>query len=212
VLFTVHTEGDAVPWAVIEDVVFTNNVVRRSGSGINFIGIDDNSAHGNGRTRRVLVKNNLFEDIGYSGWGGGRLFQLQNGTQDVTIERNTGMQTEQIIMGGDAKPHSGFVFSNNVAPHNHYGIIGSGASPGRPTLERYFPGATVRNNVMAGGSANLYPPGNFFPSKLDVAAIKARATGKAGGADVGVDFNSLRSALGPELAARALGATQESGQ
>jgi hypothetical protein len=210
VLFTVRTEDDAVPWAVVEDVAFVNNVVRRSGSGINFIGIDDNSARGNGRTQRVAIRNNLFENIGGAGWGGGRLFQLQNGTQDVAIERNTGLQTEQIIWAGDAKPHSRFVFANNVVPHNSYGIIGSGASPGRPTLERYFPGATVRRNVMAGGSASLYPPDNFFPAKLDKAAVKVRAAVVAGSSDIGVDFDKLRGALGPELAGRAM-STMESG-
>jgi hypothetical protein len=203
ILFTVRTEDDAVPWAVVEDVTFTNNVVRRSGSGMYLMGIDNNSARGNGRTRRVVIRNNLFENIGGAGWGGGRLFQLQNGTQDVTIERNTGQQTEQIIWAGDAQPHSRFVFVKNVVPHNSYGIIGSGSSPGRPTLEKYFPGATVQKNVMAGAPANLYPSDNTFPAKLDTA-------GRGGG--TGVDVDALRVAMGPDLAQRAFAAHMESGR
>ncbi|HKQ29735.1 MAG TPA: hypothetical protein VJS66_00475, partial [Burkholderiales bacterium] len=206
ILFTVRTEDDAVPWAVVEDVAFVNNVVRKSGSGINFIGIDDNSRRGDGRTRRVAIKNNLFDDIGGKDWGAGRLFQLQNGTQDIAIERNTGRQTEQIIWAGDAKPHSRFLFANNAVPHNHYGIIGSGASPGRATLERYFPGAIVRKNVMAGGSANLYPPDNFFPARLDKAG-----NARIAGAEVGADLDTLRAALGPLLAERAFSAETGSG-
>jgi hypothetical protein len=203
VLFTVRTEDDAVPWAVVEDVAFVNNVIRRAGSGINFIGIDDNSALGNGRTRRVAIKNNLFDGIGGPGWGAGRLFQLQNGTQDVAIERNTGLQTEQIIWAGDAKPHARFVFANNVVLHNNYGIIGSGVGPGYATLERYFPGATVRKNVMAGGSAMLYPPDNAFPAKLNGIGSRQRIDG------AGVDLSTLRAALGAELSGRALNTNQE---
>ncbi len=222
ILFTVRTEGDAVPWAVVEDVLFVNNVVRQSGSGINILGIDDGSADGNGRTRRVTIRNNLFDDIGGAPWGAGLLFQLQNGTRDVVIEHNTCLQTSQIVSGGDARANTGFVFADNIAPHNDYGIVGSGTGPGRPSLARYFPGAVVRRNVIAGGSEHLYPPDNFFPGSLKQVRF---ADGVAGdyrlkpsspyrraatdGGDVGVDFEALRAALGPDLADGALNAKQE---
>lgn len=212
ILFTVRTEDDIAPWAVVEDVTFVNNVVRRSGSGVYLIGIDNTSPRGHGRTRRVAIRNNLFDGIGGAGWGGGRLFQLQNGTEDVTIAHNTGWQTGQILMGGDAKPHSRFVFVNNMAPHNKYGIIGSDAGPGRPTLERYFPGATVRKNIMAGGSPKLYPPDNFFPSKLEKIGVTVRAVGVSDVANVGADIDALRAALGPALADRVFEVDRQSGQ
>src|SRR5581483_1043507 len=35
VQFTVRDENGAAPWAVIQDVTFSNNIVRHSGAGIN---------------------------------------------------------------------------------------------------------------------------------------------------------------------------------
>ena len=58
-------------------------------------------------------------------------------------------------------------FQNNIAFHNQYGLIGSGTGTGRPTFDRYFPGALFRRNVIIGGSADRYPPDNFFPASAD---------------------------------------------
>jgi hypothetical protein len=61
-------------------------------------------------------------------------------------------------------PVVGFVFTNNLMKHNAYGIFGSGQAYGNTTLNYYAPGAVVRRNVLAGGSASRYPPDNFFPT------------------------------------------------
>ena len=84
-------------------------------------------------------------------WGAGRLFQLLDGTNNVTIAHNTALQTGSILFGGDHAPHTAFVFQNNIAPHNENGIIGSSTQPGNQTLARYFPRAVVRGNVIVGG-------------------------------------------------------------
>ena len=55
------------------------------------------------------------------------------------------------------------IYRDNISPHNKYGIFGSGKGTGMPTINYYFPGAIITNNVMAGGPARLYPPDNFFP-------------------------------------------------
>lgn len=209
VLFTVRTEDDAVPWAVIEDVIFENNVVRRSGSGINFMGIDDGSAHGHGRTRRVLIRNNLFDEIGGERWGGnGRLFQMLGGTEDVSIIHNTAFNSGTVIFG-ERTPHRGFVFADNIVLHNEYGIIGDGVGSGHPALERFFPASVVQRNVLVSGIPELYPKGNFFPRSLEDVGFMDRAGGdyrlragsryaRAGNAGlaVGADLNALSAELG----------------
>src|SRR5260221_1874543 len=163
VLFTVRNQDGTAPWSTVEDIAFTRNVVRHAGAGINILGRDDSGGPSE-RTRRILIRNNLFLDIGGSRWGGsGVLFQLLSETADVVIERNTAQQTGSIVVA-DGAPHEGFVFRGNLAPHNEYGIVGSGTRPGIPTLDRYFPGATVRDNVIVGGRPELYPGGNYFPS------------------------------------------------
>ncbi|MEX0900009.1 MAG: hypothetical protein WD081_04885 [Gammaproteobacteria bacterium] len=167
VLFTVRNEGGRMPWATVQDVTFTNNLVRRAGNGINILGTDTNG-RGDQRTRRILIENNQFLEIG-GDWGGGRLFQLIDATESIAIRGNSAEQTGSIVVTG-GREHRGFVFTDNAAPHNDYGIVGSGTAPGASTLSHYFPGAEFARNTISGGSARLYPAGNTFPPDHRVAA------------------------------------------
>jgi hypothetical protein len=208
-LLTVRTEDDAVPWAVVEDVTLFGNVIRRCASGINIMGIDDGSARGDGRARRIAIRNNLFEDIGGARWGErSRLFQLLDGTEHVAIEHNTALHAGTIVFGERA-PHRAFVFADNIVVHNEYGFIGSGSGVGWPTLQRYFPDAVVRRNVIVGGAPAAYPRGNFFPATLAEVGFTDLARGDyrlgraarfarvgSGGNPVGADIEALRQALG----------------
>lgn len=160
VLFTVRNERGEMPWATVQDVIFTNNLVRRAGNGVNILGTDTNG-RGDERTRRILIANNQFLEIGGE-WGGGRLFQLLDGTESILIRGNSAEQSGSVVVtGGDE--HHGFEFTGNAAPHNDYGIVGSGTAPGSSTIAHYFPGAEFARNSLAGGSARLYPTGNDFP-------------------------------------------------
>src|SRR5205814_2410011 len=124
VQFTVRNQDGTAPWSTVEDVTFRNNIVRHSGSGINILGLDNNFT--SQQTKRIAIRNNLFADIGGTQWGGGgRLFQLLAGTAHVVIEHNTAFQTGVIIMA-DGAPNTGFVYRDNIAPHNDYGVFGSG--------------------------------------------------------------------------------------
>lgn len=205
ILFTVRNQNGSAPWSVVEDVAFTDNIIRDVASGVNILGHDDD--HPSRQTRRILIRNNLFEDVGGTRWGGGgRLFQLLRGTADVVIEHNTGLQTGNII-SADGPPHTGFVFEGNIVLHNEYGIIGTGTGIGNSTLTRYFPGALVRGNVIVGGNPRAYPPGNFFPRSLRAVGFVDPAHGNYGlkasspfkgrapsGKDPGVDFRALSAA------------------
>jgi hypothetical protein len=164
ILFTPRNQDGRSPWSVVEDITFVNNLVQHVAAGINVLGHDD--IHSSQPTRRIAIRNNLFVDVGGT-WGSGRLFQLLDGTSDVTIDHNTAQQTDTLIVGGDRAPHTRFAFENNIAFHNQYGIIGSGTGIGRPTFDRYFPGAVIRRNVIIGGIADRYPPDNFFPVSAD---------------------------------------------
>ena len=204
ILLTVRNQDGSAPWSAVEDVTFSNNVVRHTASGINILGQDDNRP--SQQTKRILIRNNLFEDIGGS-WGGGRLFQLLDGTADIVIEHNTALQTGNVITAEGA-PHTDFVYRYNITPHNAYGITGTGTGVGIQTLQKYFPSASVTHNVIAGGHAADYPPGNFFPASLDEVSFVDRAGGhyrlresspyrRAGkdGKDIGVDFAALCAAM-----------------
>lgn len=187
ILFTVRNQKGGAPWSAVEDVTFTNNIVRHVGAGMNILGRDDN--HSSQQTRRIAIRNNVFDDVGGRWGGNGRLFQLLDGTAGVTIDHNTASQTGGIIFGGDHGPHAGFVFQNNLMPDNRAGIVGSGAGTGKSALERYFPGAVIRRNVFVGANAADYPQDNFFPASLD--GVKRYAGMATDGRDPGADVRAI---------------------
>jgi hypothetical protein len=209
VLFTVRNQDGTAPWSTVEDVTFRNNIVRHSGSGINILGLDNSFPSSSQQTKRIAIRNNLFADIDGTQWGGdGRLFQLLVDTADVVIEHNTAFQTGVIIMA-DGAPNTGFVYRDNIAPHNEYGVFGSGFGVGLPALAQYFPNAVFEYNVLAGqpGYSTLYPPRNFFPTTLADVGFSDLAAGDyrlaplspyknsgSDGTDIGADIDAVNAA------------------
>ena len=208
VLFTVRNQDGKAPWSAVEDVQFLNNIIRHSGSGINLLGHDNNRPPDQSQeTKRILIKNNLWEDIGGERWGGrGILFQVLEGTSDVTIERNTGLQKGYVLFSM-GPPHRRFMFRNNIAPHNEYGIYGNDVGIGTPALQAYFPDSVVTDNVLIGGDERRYPAGNAFPPSWDDVPfvdskngdyrLAAVTNGKTEKITSGVDATALCRALGP---------------
>jgi hypothetical protein len=200
ILFTVRNQDGSSPWSAVEDVTFTNNIVRHTGSGVNVLGTDD--AAPSGYTRRIAIRNNLFEDVGGVKWGGGgRLLQLLNGVADLTFEHNTCLHTGNIVTA-EGVVNTRFVFRNNIVLNNEYGVIGAGTAPGRSTLVAFFPDALFVRNVIVGGNASSYPPDNLVPGSIEQVGFMDRDRGdyrlaKASryakvatdGKDVGVDFS-----------------------
>ena len=206
ILFTVRNQDGAAPWSTVEDVSFTNNVIPHSASGVNILAHDDNAP--SQQARRMLIRNNLFEDIGGLRWGGGgRLFQVVAQAADVVIDHNTAFHTGNILTT-ERGPHSGFVFTNNIVSNNEYGIIGTDTAPGLRTLSAYFPDVVVRRNVIAAGPAPSYPADNFFPASLAavefvdleggdyrLAPTSPYRRAATDGTDVGLDFEQLQTTV-----------------
>src|SRR5215813_6878102 len=154
ILFTPRGEGGTAPQATAADVTFTNNILRHSGGGFNIAGPDDTSP--SQPSQRILIKNNLIDDIDGNKWGSaadgpadGRFAQIVGGPVNITFDHNTIFQSGPIIVA-DGAPSSGFVFRNNIAPHNQYGVLGSGKGVGVSALNYYFPGAIFQKNVIVG--------------------------------------------------------------
>ena len=201
VLFTVRNQYGTAPWSAVQDVTFIENVLQHVADGINILGWDNN--YPSQQTQRVLVENNLFTDVGGS-WGSGALFLLTDGTDDVTIVHNTASQTGTVVYSGEGRPHTGFTYSDNIAPHNQYGFIGTNTGIGNGTLARYFPGASIQRNVIVAGQASQYPAGNFFPANMDAVGFVNLTVGDyqlsasspyrnkaTDGSDIGAEFASL---------------------
>jgi len=156
-----------------------------------------------GQTRRVIIRNNLFEDIDGRKWGGdGRLFTMLHGTDGVVIEHNTAFPSGSVITA-DGDPHAGFVFRNNVTLQGEYGIKGSGASAGEGTLRTFFPNARVEGNVFIGRGGASSPGKNAVVGSLKDAGFAgaergdwrltpgSKFKGAAGGRDPGADLDAL---------------------
>jgi Putative Ig domain len=212
-LLTPRAEFGKAPWAIVQDITFTYNIVRHSAGGVNIMGIDDEDPQKVVRTKRILIQNNLFVDISGNTWGvgNGRLFQIISGADAVTIDHNSGFQ-DNLIITTEGAANTNFVYQNNIAPHNTYGVHGSGFGIGLSSLNKFFPGFVFQKNVIegiasSGVSQSSYPVSNFFP--LDWAAVKFVDLAKGNyalapsspfknagtdGKDIGADITGLNAA------------------
>lgn len=205
ILFTPRNQSGNAPWSVVRDITLTNNLIRHVAGGVDILGID--YEHPSQRTTGITIRNNLVYDVS-STWGGEHFLLITGAPVGVTVDHNT-IHQEKMIVLADGDPISGFTFTNNIAPHNEYGIFGSGAGFGNGALAAYFPNAIFRRNAIGGAIATLYPPDNYYP---DMATFNAQfvnvgandfrlVTGSiftnAGtdGKTLGVDFAALDAAM-----------------
>jgi hypothetical protein len=167
VLFTVRNQGGHCPWCQVAQVSFEHNIVQHSAGGVSILGLDDNAP--SLQTQSITIRNNLFADIDNTHWGGNGYFLLLTGTpRDIVIDHNTIIQDHAYGIAQVAGPPIlGFVFTNNIARQNAYGIIGQDHAPGSDTISAFFPATLVTNNVIAGAESSRYPSGNLFPSLAD---------------------------------------------
>jgi hypothetical protein len=205
-LKSVNQDGGA-PWSVVQDVMFTNNVVRHVSSAINILGRD--TRYPAVEANNIVIRNNLFSDVSAVRYGGAGRFLLINGGTDITIDHNTVISDGASVVSADVNATLQFVFTNNVLLHNLYGVKGSGTAIGNGTIAKYFPNGQFFGGLYVGGKASLYPAGNYFPATPDAAGFVdyaggdyrlstacAYLSGASDGNDPGVNHAALADALG----------------
>ncbi len=207
IVLTPRNSGSA-PWTRVQDITFTNNIVRHVAAVVNIAGFDDSDP--TLRTERITFRNNLFDDVNHSVYGTNpKVLLVGGGAASVVFDRNTIIHTNSSVLYGYGAAMPGLVYTNNVSQHHRYGIMGDGASTGNPTIAKYFPGAVVQCNVLAGGTASLYPPSNLFPTLAEWAAAfvdpakgdyrivagSSLLTAGCGGSTPGADLSQLTVAL-----------------
>ena len=213
ILFTPRNQNGGAPWSVVQDVTFTNNIVRHSGGGFNISG-PDTEAGPSLPSQRILIKNNVIDDINGQRWTGvaepadGEFLQIVGGPINITVDHNTVFQSGSIITA-DYAPSAGFSFLNNIAPHNLYGVIGSSHGSGNDTITHYFPGGVFRKNVIVGVPQGIIYPADNFPTLLlslvgfvnlaggdyRLSPISPYKNAGTDGKDVGCDIDALRSKI-----------------
>ncbi len=151
-----RTAEDSGDRSFIEDIEFTNNIMRGAGSAVNIYGGEAGGA------RRMTIRNNIFEDIDSKKWGG-RGFFLKSTTWDgLIVENNTVIQDGSITIAY-GRPVTGFIFRNNIVFNNEYGFFGDSVGVGRVAIVKYFPEAVITNNVIVGGDPSEYGGSNYYP-------------------------------------------------
>lgn len=176
VLATVRNQEGSAPYSVIENFIFTNNIVKNMVGALNFLGTDNEQP--SRKSRGALVRNNIFEQSG--------AFITISGFDDVIIENNTHLQTctegcNTIVFYGQ-EVSNGFIYRNNVTQEKPYGIRDENGVEGVTALEQRAPGYVMTGNVIA-TPYTKNPPGNEYPASLTITSdYRTPYAGK--GADV----------------------------
>src|SRR5262249_23902872 len=87
VVLTPRNQYGTAPWTVVQQIQFTNNIVRHVAAGLNVLGTDDNQT--SQPTTGITIRNNLFVDISAANWGGNGWLLYTNGGRSVTVDHNT---------------------------------------------------------------------------------------------------------------------------
>lgn len=173
ILLTPRNQNGRAPWCTVEDVVFRNNIVRHCSSGISILAEDDN--HRSETAKRLLFRNNLFEDINPGRFGGdGRMVQLLSPGRpmaELVMDHNTmlhgGRGNTFICLDGKGKVVQGFVFRDNIVTRGQYGIHSS-QGMGQAGLQAYSDGYELARNLIIGaGDARGFPEGNRLVRSID---------------------------------------------
>jgi hypothetical protein len=219
ILFTPRNQGGTAPTVQVADIRFSNNVVRHVASAINILGADD--VNHSQPTHDIMIYNNLFDDVGGSWGGSGRLVQLNSGynngstgPENVTIDHNTGLQTGAAVLAASYQPSGwyppkhNFAFRNNLVLDNGIGISGDNSPTGNATFTDYFPSPQFTHNVLVGGNAQAYS--NFGNNSFASSLAQTMMTDPTGGAlaasspyhgaaidgtDIGANMSALAAAL-----------------
>lgn len=160
ILMTPRNQDGGCPWCEVQQVQFTGNVVRDVEAGINILGSDD--THVSQQTSGLTFRNNVFDGV-----GGGYFVLMTRAPKDVVLDHNTIIASAFSGILEMENTVDGFAFTNNLTAVGQYGIFAAGKATGNDSIKAAMPGAQITANVLAGGNANVYPPGNFFPSVSD---------------------------------------------
>ena len=166
-LFKPVNQDGRAPWSDVSDVTFQFNIVRHVASAINILGTD--YQYPSRQLRGLQIRHNLFYDVDASRWGGeGRFLMIGDGPRDIIVDHNTVVQSGSVLQlygNKDGRPWviDNFHFTNNLALHNEYGIIGDSTGIGNSAIAQYLTREEIRRNVLAGGDPSRYPPDNLFP-------------------------------------------------
>jgi hypothetical protein len=209
VQFTPRNQDGTAWWTVVQQIQFTNNVIRHVAGAIAILGNDYNAP--SQQTNAITIRNNLFEDVSSARYGGNGWFLLTLGAANITVDHNTIFSDGSSDLYADGSPSPGFVVTNNIMQNNAWAIMGNSASEGNGTIGAFFPGSLFLRSVIAGANSAIYPGGNFYPANLAAVGFVNLAGGNyrlsssspyvrsaTDGTDVGANIDAINAAAGTQ--------------
>src|SRR6266542_699278 len=199
ILFTVRNQEGTAPWSILENIKFTNNIVKGAEGALNLLGSDNEQP--SQRSTGAVIANNLFTDIRGP-------FLTLNGFYNATLDHNTSFQANNTYTLYGEQSLS-YVSTNNLTIENPWGIYGDGGYLGTAGLTKYTPSFVFNKNLMVGAAATSNPAGNFYPTQVSEVGFTDFAGGNyalspsspyhnaaTDSKDIGVDFVQLNAAQG----------------
>ncbi|HWK11057.1 MAG TPA: PKD domain-containing protein, partial [Vicinamibacterales bacterium] len=104
---------------------------------------------------------------------------IGGGPTPITFDHNTFVHlNSSLLYAYGSYAMYNFTFTNNLARHNDYGIMGQSTAPGNLTISTFFPGSNITCNAISGAVAKNYPVQNAYPT--DTAWMASFANFSAG--------------------------------
>ena len=179
VLSTPRNQSGHCSWCVVQDVTVTHNLIQHACMGTEIAGSDNN--YPSLPSARVLVQNNVYNDISNANWcggsGGGWLFELAiNATtiapHDITIDHNTAFPSDYAFQLGDTGTATTIQLTNNLWDYGVYGVKGTGTSSGIMALNTFLSPYTWNDDVFINSTGssdgNRWPSGTFWSTQAGV--------------------------------------------
>jgi hypothetical protein len=214
--------NDSGYWATLQHIVFQNNIVRNSGTGMLILGLDTAGPTVQGFDIKIL--NNLFDNL-TAEWGDQYgTWLIANSINGLVIDHNTIFQNYWLVsMEGPTiagTKMTGFVFTNNICAHGSYGFIGvvNGSTvTGDPSISTYLSSPTFNHNVIIdpgqhqsqyltyinSAGSNSWPASTTLVNFVDYANHNYRLADNSpyksqasDGKDIGADQSAIEAATG----------------
>jgi hypothetical protein len=173
-------ESGSCPWCVVQDVTITHNLIRHIADGVEIASSDSNYPGQTLPSARVLVQNNVFDDVSSVNWGGhGWAYEVVmavglTSPHDLTIDHNTSFPDTTngaVLTLGDSSTASNVQITNLLSSYGAYGILGAGTAQGTPALSTFAPGYIYSDNgflTASGSSQGTYPSGTLWNTQAGV--------------------------------------------
>jgi hypothetical protein len=182
--FTPRSESGAHRWVRVQDITFTNNIIKNVNIGMLLAAADYSKGWVDEPTHRVKIENNVFENIsrtwGYNpndpSSGDGWAFLWSSYTHDIIVNHNTMFMDGAGGWGSPVVLRDDYVMTNNIWTR---GIDGDSAAQGdghpqikdgsSGALNTHFSGVLFEKNVLAGVDSKYYliHTDNYFPASVE---------------------------------------------